>query len=298
MSEHPTQPGDWLASDGRWYPAELHPSYQPPPPTPVAPAGPPPPTAPVVPGGPPPTPGATEAPTPRRHGLLPILLAGGALVIAVAAGIAVLVQRHAPVKVPTTPGSTTTGPTATTSSTSTTGSTVTTSSTSTTAAGGIPSSEPLLHGGDIGQTRSYVVQSQPVQITLLAVVYPVQAVNGQPITTSPSDQPPYVALELEVHNTSANPVVFETGADKNLTMTVTVGFGSNRYIGIDPNSPPPWGSLFALGTPLPAGGTRTGWFLVATGDVTGLPPMPGPPTGVEVAENAANAPAGVTWSLP
>lgn len=35
MSEASQGPGWWLASDGRWYPPEMHPQYRPPPPPPI-----------------------------------------------------------------------------------------------------------------------------------------------------------------------------------------------------------------------------------------------------------------------
>lgn len=36
MTDQQTQPGDWLAVDGRWYPAHMHPDYVAPIPAPVA----------------------------------------------------------------------------------------------------------------------------------------------------------------------------------------------------------------------------------------------------------------------
>jgi len=41
MSDSQRGPGWWIASDGRWYPPELHPNYRPPPPPPPAPRPPP-----------------------------------------------------------------------------------------------------------------------------------------------------------------------------------------------------------------------------------------------------------------
>lgn len=40
MTDHPEGPGWWVASDGKWYPPETHPNYQPLPPPPPTTRGP------------------------------------------------------------------------------------------------------------------------------------------------------------------------------------------------------------------------------------------------------------------
>lgn len=54
MSDTSQGDGWWMASNGKWYPPETHPDYEPPPPPPPPPPAPPPPQAPPPPAAPPP----------------------------------------------------------------------------------------------------------------------------------------------------------------------------------------------------------------------------------------------------
>lgn len=282
----------WRASDGKWYPPELHPD---------APAK----TAASTPAPAPSPPtsrqGTVSDPSPRPARSGRRLVAVRGLVVVLVAGVILYVSfsssaRH------TATGPLVIVPTAVVSKRVPT-------STGRQLPGGaralrVPAHEHEVRGGDIGTTKTVIANGQRVQVTLVAVVNPVTTASGGPATTDLSGSAPTVGVELSLHNTGERSVPLATvtsedggSGDEYNDLLVSAELGPQDSVGADYGAGLPLGRILDMSEPLQPGGTQTGWLNVELGhNYPGEPTTAvGRLTGVSVGFGSQKS---ATWRVP